>query len=105
MLNGLHSYSAAKADNRRVRRILYFKPWSIKNEVIINFLTFDETSNASQYFDISEMAPDGKARWKASIIEQLIPKNALKENASNQTALSSFNEAFNCNIAAGITVP
>ncbi len=31
------------------------------------------------------MAPDGKARWKASLIEQLITKNALRENASNPT--------------------
>ncbi len=50
----------------------------------MNFLTFAKTSNASQYFDISWMTPDGKVRWKASLIEQLMPKNALRENASNQ---------------------
>ncbi len=51
----------------------------------MNFLTFVKTSNASQYFHISGMTPDGKARWKASLIEQLMPKNALSENTSNQT--------------------
>ncbi len=50
----------------------------------MNFLTFARTSNASQYFDIPWMTPDGKARWKASLIEQLMPKNAMRENTSNQ---------------------
>ncbi len=80
-----HSYSATNTDNRRVRRTLCFKPCSFKNAVVMNFLTFAKTSNASQYVDKLKMTPARKACWKASLIEQLIPKNALRENTSNQT--------------------
>ncbi len=51
----------------------------------MNFLTFVKTSNASQYVDKLKMTPAGKACGKASLIEQVIPRNALSENTCNQT--------------------
>ncbi len=54
----------------------------IENEQNMSLLAVAQTPNASQYVEILRITSDVKARWKTSLIEQLVPKNILWENTS-----------------------